>query len=372
MKDPRIRELAHNLINYSCDLKPGEKVLIEVNGFETPLTVALIEEAYQAGGIPFVSIKQGEIQAALLNSCTEDQIRAIGEYEAARMKDMDAYIGIRINDNSYEMSEVPQEKLAIYDKLWMHPVHHQIRVPDTKWVILRYPNHSMAQLAAMPTAKFEDYYFSVCNLDYSRMDAAMEPLVQLMNKTDRVKITGQNVNLEFSIKDIPAVKCSGRANIPDGEVYTAPVKDSINGEITYNIPSSYQGVVYENIHFVFENGKIVKAEAGVNTERLNQILDSDPGARYIGEWSLGLNPNINRPIYDILFDEKIAGSFHLTPGACYDDADNGNQSVVHWDLVYVQTPAAGGGEIWFDDVLVRKDGRFVLPELFGLNPENLK
>ena len=372
MKDPRINQLAKNLINYSCDLQKGEKILIEVNSMEIPLTVALIEEAYKAGGIPFVTIKQGEVQEALLKQCTKEQMAAIGKYEAARMNDMDAYVSIRSNNNSYELADVPAEKMELFNKYWSHPVHHEIRVPKTKWVILRYPNHSMAQLANMPTHRFEDYYFDVCNLDYSKMDKAMDPLVELMNNTDQVRVKGKTCDLTFSIKDIPAVKCAGKCNIPDGEVYTAPVKNSINGEITYNTASPYQGLVFENIHFVFENGKIVKADAGVNTERLNQILDMDEGSRYVGEWALGVNPNVKAPIYDILFDEKIGGSFHLTPGACYDDAYNGNVSVNHWDLVYIQTPEYGGGEIWFDDVLVRKDGRFVLPELQGLNPENLK
>lgn len=372
MKDPRIYELAKNLINYSCHLQKGEKILIELNGLQTPLAVALVEEAYRAGGVPFVTIKQGEIQEALLKDCSKEQLQMIAGYEAARMKDMDAYVAVRSNLNSYELADVPAEKTELFNKYWTEPVHSKIRVPDTKWVILRYPNHSMAQLANMPTHRFEDYYFEVCNLDYSKMSRAMEPLVELMNKTDRVKLTGKSCDLEFSIKDIPAVKCAGECNIPDGEVYTAPVKDSINGEITYNTASPYQGKVFENVHLVFENGKIVDAEAGADTERLNKILDMDEGSRYVGEWALGLNPNITAPIYDILFDEKISGSFHLTPGCCYDDADNGNKSANHWDLVYIQTPEYGGGEVWFDDVLVRKDGLFVLPELLALNPENLK
>ncbi len=372
MKDPRYQELAHNLIHYSCSLQKGEKVLIEANGFEVPLTTALIDEAYKAGGVPFVTMKQGEIQEALLRGASKEQLKQIGKYEAERMKDMDAYIGVRSNFNSYELADLPQEQVELYDKYWMHPVHHEIRVPKTKWVILRYPNHSMAQLAQMPTHRFEDYYFEVCNLDYSKMSKAMDNLVALMERTNKVKITGPKVNLEFSINSIPAIKCDGKCNIPDGEVYTAPVRDSVNGEITYNTPSLYQGVVYDNIHFCFENGKIVKAEAGVNTDRLNKILDSDEGARYIGEFAIGVNPNVTKPIFDILFDEKIMGSFHFTPGASYDDAYNGNKSVIHWDLVNIQTPEYGGGEISFDDVVIRKDGMFVVDELLCLNPENLK
>ncbi|MDD2568734.1 MAG: aminopeptidase [Clostridia bacterium] len=372
MKDPRINELAKNLINYSTNLQKGEKILIETIGHEIPLTVALIEETYKAGGQPFVTLKQGDIQAALLKNATKEQLQQIGAYEAERMKDMDAYVAIRINDNSFEMAEIPSAQMQLYKQHWSHPVHHEIRVPHTKWVILRYPNHSMAQMANMPTDSFEDFYFSVCNLDYAKMAEAMTPLVELMNKTHRVQLKGPKLDLSFEITDIPAVKCAGKCNIPDGEVYTAPVKNSLNGHICYNTPALHDGITFENITFEFKDGKILKAEAGSNTKRLNEILESDEGARYIGEFALGLNPNIEKPIFDTLFDEKIRGSFHLTPGACYDDAYNGNKSIIHWDLVHIQTPEYGGGEIYFDDVLVRKDGLFVLPELEGLNPENLR
>lgn len=202
------------------------------------------------------------------------------------------------------------------------------------------------------------------------MSDAMNPLVDLMNKTDKVHILAKDTDLTFSIKGIPAVKCDGACNIPDGEVYTAPVKDSVNGVISYNVPSIENGFRFENVRLEFKDGKIIKATAN-NSDKANALFDTDEGARYVGEFALGVNPYVTKAIGDILFDEKISGSFHFTPGCCYDDAPNGNKSAVHWDLVLCQTPEFGGGEIWFDDVLVRKDGRFVLPELFGLNPENL-
>ena len=229
----------------------------------------------------------------------------------------------------------------------------------------------MAQLANMSTEAFENFYFDVCNLDYAKMDRAMGPLEALMNRTDKVRLVAPGTDLTFSIKGIGAKKCSGHRNIPDGEVFTAPVRDSINGTIAYNTPSIYSGITFENMVFTFENGRIVKAESN-DTQRLNEILDMDEGARYIGEFSLGFNPHILHPMKDILFDEKIAGSLHFTPGQAYEETDNGNRSSVHWDLVLIQRPEYGGGEIWFDDVLIRKDGLFVIPELEQLNPEHLK
>lgn len=370
MKDSRFTKLAHNLINYSCNLKENEKVLIEGIGDCLPLVKELIKEAYKAKAIPLVTLKNKEVDRELLLNCSEEQLELMAKYESSRMKDMDAYIGIRAGNNTAETSDVPSEKLSLYNRLFSEPVHGKIRVPKTKWVILRYPNYSMAQAANMSTEAFEDYYFNVCNLDYSVMSKAMDNLVELMNKTDKVRIIAEGTDLSFSIKDIPAVKCSGEMNIPDGEVYTAPVKNSVNGVITYNTPSLYQGFTYENVKLTFKDGKIIEATCN-DTEKINKVFDMDEGARYVGEFSLGVNPYISEPMKDILFDEKITGSIHFTPGSCYDDAYNGNQSALHWDLVQIQRPEYGGGEIYFDNVLIRKDGRFVIEELKALNPENL-
>lgn len=371
MTDPRIEKLAKNLVNYSCEVKPGEKVLIEAKGFELPLTKALVNEVYKAGGLPFVTVKNDEITRALLNGCSEAQIRLMAEFELARMKQMDAYIGVRVAENSNELGDIPDEKMKIYNKLFQEPVHSEQRVEHTKWVVLRYPNSSMAQMAEMSTEAFEDFYFNVCNLDYSKMSKAMDNLVKFMGRADRVRITGKNTDLSFSIKGMPPRKCEGKRNIPDGELFTAPLKTSVNGIISYNTPAKYQGFTYENITLEFKDGKIIKATAN-NTEKINKIFDTDEGARYVGEFSLGFNPYIEKPMKDTLFDEKIKGSLHFTPGSCYDECNNGNKSAIHWDLVFIQRPEYGGGDVWFDDVLIRRDGIFVPEELHCLNPENLK
>lgn len=365
--DPRIKILAKNLVNYSCKVQPGERVLIHGIGTAPELLVKqIVQEVYDAGGLPFVDLESTRIQRQILLQASKEQFELMAKWEAMRMNDMDAYIGIRGTENAGELSDVPHDQMELYMKYYSHPVHHDIRVPKTKWVVLRYPNYAMAQLANMSLDAFEDFYFSVCNLDYAQMSKAMDPLKELMEKTDKVRIVGPGTDLNFSIKDIPVVKCDGGRNIPDGEVYTAPVKDSVNGTLAYNAPALYQGFTYENISFTFKEGKIIEAEAN-DSNRLNQILDTDEGARYIGEFSLGVNPNLHKPMKDTLFDEKIGGSFHFTPGNDYKEASNGNQSAIHWDLVCIQTPEYGGGEIYFDDVLIRKDGKFVLDELKALN-----
>ena len=310
-----------------------------------------------------------EITREVLMGCRREQAEFINECQLAQMKGMQAYIAIRAGNNSAELSDVPSENLNMYSRITTPTLDY--RVNHTKWVILRYPNPSMAQLAGQSLDAFEDFYFDVCTLDYAKMNRAMDALAALMEKTDNVKIKGPGTDLSFSIKGIPAVKCAGECNIPDGEVYTAPVRESMNGIISYNTPSEEQGFTYENIVFEIKNGKIVDAKAN-NNERINQLLNTDEGARYFGEFAIGVNPYVLEPMKDTLFDEKIAGSFHLTPGAAYEDAFNGNKSAVHWDLVMIQRPEYGGGEIYFDDVLIRKDGLFVIPELECLNLENLK
>lgn len=370
--DNRIIQLAKNLVSHSCRVEKGEKVLIEVFG-ETPknLAKALVDEIYKVGGLPFVTLKDQAVTRAMLKGSSQEQMELMAKYELERMKDMDCYIGIRGSDNTAEFSDIADDKMRLYSEVFMTPVHMKERVNNTRWVVLRYPNNSMAQLANTSLESFEDFYFDVCCLDYSKMEKAMDSLSNLLEKSDKVRITGPGTDLTFSIKGIPSVKCFGRRNIPDGELYTAPVKDSVNGVISYNTPSVYEGVTFENIVFEFKDGKIIKATSN-NTEKLNEILNSDDGARYIGEFSFGLNPYILKPMKDTLFDEKISGSIHLTPGQAYKMADNGNKSSVHWDLVLIQRAEFGGGEIWIDDVLVRKDGEFVLEELKALNPENLK
>ncbi|MEK8131919.1 aminopeptidase [Paenibacillus filicis] len=373
MRDPRLHTLARNIVQYSLDVQPGEKVLIEMSGIrDTELASSLVEEVYARGGRPFVDLIDMQVHAALLTGATQEHLEDWSNMDLERMKGMDCYVAVRASDNVSELSDVPAEKMKLYKQIYSKPVHMEERVKRTRWVVLRYPNASMAQLAGMSTKRFEDFYFDVCNLDYAAMSSAMDPLQELMNRTDKVRIVGPGAtDISFSIKGIGSVKCCGRRNIPDGELYTAPVRDSVNGVIAYNTPSIYTDVTFENITFRFENGKIVEATSN-ETQRLNDILDSDEGARYIGEFSLGFNPHISTPMKDTLFDEKIDGSLHFTPGQAYEQADNGNRSSVHWDLVLIQRPEYGGGEVYFDDRLIRKDGRFVIPELEGLNPENLK
>ena len=364
MQDERFDKLAKILVEYSIRLKRNETVLIEAFDIPDEMTAALIRAARDAGGVPFAQVYHARVNRALALEASDRQLNIMASHELARMKKMNAYIAMRGSHNITELADVPAEKMQLIGKK-MRPVQDQ-RVKRTKWVVLRWPTPSMAQLAGMSTEAFEDFFFDVCTLDYRKLQPGMKALKALMEKTDRVQIKGPGTDLNFSIKGIPAVICGGDRNIPDGEVFTAPVKDSVEGQLTFNAPSIYQGTAFDGIQLSFKRGKIVEA-SGNETEKLNKILDSDTGARYIGEFSLGFNPRVFQPMRDILFDEKIAGSFHFTPGQAYEEADNGNRSQVHWDMVSIQRPDYGGGEIYFDGKLIRKNGEFLPKQLRSLN-----
>ena len=371
MLDPRMKKLADLLVGYSCNVQPGENVLIDAIDIpHVEMVTALVDRVVEAGGTPYVEIKQARVIRALHRNATEAGMKLLAERDLEFMKDMQCYIALRGGQNITETSDVPDEKTKIVQEFWQRPVMDQ-RVNHTKWVVLRWPTPAMAQLAGTSTEQFEDFYFDVCTLDYAKMALAEESLKDRMMKTDRVRLKGPlDTDLTFSIKGIPAIPCVGDRNIPDGEVFTAPVRDSVNGVIHFNAGTIYNGKPYDDIRLVFKDGKIMEA-TGSDTKALNATLDTDDGARYIGEFSLGFNPHIKQAMRDILFDEKIAGSIHFTPGRAYQEADNGNRSKIHWDMVLIQTPEFGGGEIYFDDELIRKDGRFVPEYLNCLNPENL-
>ena len=366
MTDPRTTQLAQNLIRHSCSVKPGEHVLLEIIDAPDEIAIELIRAVREAGGHPHINIRHSRITREMFAGATDDQYASIAGFELAEMEKMDAYIAIRGGHNSFENSSVPAERMALAQK-HMRAVHNR-RVCHTKWCVLRWPNPSMAQGAGMSTESFEDFYFRCCLADYASLRVAMDKLAARMMATDKVHIVGPGTDLTFSIKGMPALPCDGILNIPDGEVYTAPVRDSVNGTVTYTAPTVFQGIPFDGICLTFKDGKIVEARCNGNDAALNKILDTDDGARFIGEFALGVNPFILQPMRDILFDEKIAGSFHFTPGNAYENCDNGNRSQVHWDLVCIQRADYGGGEIYFDGELIRKDGIFVDPELAILNP----
>ncbi len=369
MHDLRFNKLAKVLVEYSTALKKGDHVLLDMIEVPDEFTVELMRAVRAAGAIPIVEARHGKINREIQMGTTPEHARLLCDVELYRMKKMQAYIAVRGGLNANESADVPPALSAMFART-IRPLLNY-RVNKTRWVVLRWPTPSMAQAANMSTEAFEHFFFQVCTMDYRKMAKAMLPLEKRLKTADHVHIKGPGTDLSFSIKGIGAKCCNGRLNIPDGEVFSCPIKDSVNGILQYNTPTVYAGTRFENIRLAFKDGRIVEATSN-NTKRLNEILDTDPGARYIGEFSLGFNPYILSPMCDTLFDEKIAGSLHFTPGQAYELADNGNRSAVHWDMVLIQRPEYGGGEIWFDGELIRKDGRFMPKDLRGLNPEKLK
>ncbi|HEX2768079.1 MAG TPA: aminopeptidase [Geobacteraceae bacterium] len=365
MQDPRVKELAGVLVNYSTRVKKGDVVLISASGFEA---APLVQELYtlcMERGAAYVEYEftVPEINRHFYNKATKRQLSYFPEHKLDFMEKATVYIAISAGENSMVMAQANQANMIAWSKV-VRPIIDQ-RVKHTRWVITRYPTHGAAQEARMSLQEYEDYLFSACCIDWNTESKKQEKLKRLMDKADRVRIIAADTDLSFSIRGMPGIKCDGRYNIPDGEVFTAPVRDSVEGYITYNCPTLYQGKEFNSIRLEFTKGRIVKASAPGMDQFLNKVLDTDEGARYIGEFSIGVNPGITQPMRNILFDEKIFGSIHFTPGQCYDECDNGNRSAVHWDMVKI---LKGDGEIRFDDQPIQKDGRFVHKDLLALNP----
>lgn len=369
MTDPRYTKLARLLVQYSTRVKPGDRVLLDMIDVPDEFTVELMRAVRAARGIPLVEVRHTRVTREILRGTNEKHAALVRDLELARMKRVQVYLALRGSPNISENSDVPSDRMSLYARLTRPVLNY--RVNKTRWCVLRWPSPSMAQSAGMSTEAFENLYFDVCTLDYRKMARAMVPLYRRMKQADQVHLKGPGTDLTFSIKGIGAKMCEGLLNIPDGEVFSCPVKNSVNGVIQFNTPTIYSGTKFENVRLEFKNGKVITATSN-NSKRLNEILDTDPGARYVGEFSLGFNPHILNPMCDILFDEKIAGSLHFTPGQAYEVCDNGNRSAVHWDMVLIQRKDWGGGEVWFDGELIRKDGLFLPKDLRPLNPQNLK
>ncbi|MGH7953557.1 MAG: aminopeptidase [Limisphaerales bacterium] len=369
MTDPRYKKLAKLLVNYSTQIKKSDRALLDMMDVPDEFSLELMRAVRAVGGMPLIEVRHTRISREIVRETNEKHAALIRDVELFRMKKVQAYIAIRGSANASENSDVPSDRMSLYSRV-ARPVQ-DYRVNKTRWCVLRWPTPSMAQAAGMSTESFENLYFDVCTMDYAKMARAMVPLEKRMKRADKVHLKSPGTDLTFSINGLGAIMCKGTHNIPDGEVFSCPLKNSVNGVIQFNAPTIYSGTKFENVRLEFQNGKIIKATAN-HSKRLNEILDTDAGARYVGEFSLGFNPFILNPMCDILFDEKIAGSLHFTPGQAYEECDNGNRSAVHWDMVLIQRKDWGGGEVWFDGELIRKDGIFLPKDLKPLNPANLK
>ena len=371
--DERLDKLARLLLNYSLELRRGE--LFEINAAlpAKPLIKSLMRAALDVGAAPFVKLTDDELERLSFSYIDPDrpeEAQAVFEkqlvWENAYWDQMAAHVDIGVDENDAELSAVDVRARTLYRNA-RRALRDKI-IDERRWVYLHWPTFADAQKAGMCFDDFYEFFLNAALVDYEAMARGMEPLVRLMEQTNDVRIVGPDTELTFSIAGIPVRPCHGQRNIPDGEVYTAPVLDSVNGHIRYNTAAMRYGRRFMNPRLVLRNGHIDEASCDGDSAAFAEMLDADEGARYIGEFALGVNNAVTKAIGNTLYDEKIGGSFHLTPGCCYAEADNGNRSQLHLDIVCIQTAAYGGGEIWFDGRLVRKDGLFTLPELQGLNP----
>ncbi len=362
----KLKELASLIVNYSIRVEKAERVLITTQSLETREFVSyLIEEIYKNGGVPCLKINDPILGARLAEKNNEGRIELLKKIQENEVELFDSFINIRYATNDYENKNVSGEMSKKLSQALLPS--SDVRVNQRKWVLLNYPSLLDSYKAKMTSTEFMEFALRVMTVNYKSMSELIKPLKKLMDKTDKVRIVSPGTDITFSIKEMGSIPCVGEMNIPDGELYSAPVKNSVNGTITYNTPSPYQGRVYNHVSLEFKDGKIINATCDDDNEKLNEIFNTDEGARYVGEFSLGFNPEILYPMGDILYDEKILGSIHFTPGQAYKDCYNGNDSGIHWDMVLIQRKDYGGGEIYFDDVLIRKDGMFVLEELKPLN-----
>ena len=325
-----LENVAKTIITHSLKLKENDNLAIYVRGSsQKPLQKAVEDYAKACNINVRVLFESVEDYAKLWNGNNSNAIEERIEQESELYTWADGILLLRCEPKV----KVSLEKNPLYAK-YQKIVHTELRLRK-KWCLCELPNKDSSILAGVPLEEYLNIFISACSLDYDKMRADMKPLIEKMEKSSHVHILANNTDLKFDITDMPVIACTGECNLPDGEVYTAPIKNSVNGYITYNVKSTKNGVTFENIHLEFKDGKIVEAycDGKENAKLLNEILDSDEGARYIGEFAVGFNDKITKPLNNILFDEKIMGSIHFTPGACYEDCDNGNRSSVHWDLV---------------------------------------
>lgn len=359
------KQLAEKILSFSCELKEGQNVMLQLIGLNgVGLIRALAETAREMKAHPFVQINDTEVQRTLMEKGDGDFWKNQAQTDQLPlMKKMDAFVGVRASLNIYELSQVSKKANKAYSDHFLQPVHFEERVNNTNWVVLRYPSESFAMNARMPTRDFRDFYYRSCLLDYRELAEAMKPLEERLRGTDMIRLEGEGTDIEFSVKGQNWIPCFGKRNIPDGELFSAPLLSSVNGHITY-APSVYQGKPFDYVKLEVRDGVVIDFDSS-NNEQLEEILDTDDGARRFGEFSFGLNPVIASPMRDILFDEKIYGSNHLTLGNDYEIAPNGNESNIHWDLVCI------GADVYLDGEKIREGRQFVTEDLQGLNPEAL-
>lgn len=367
MIDIRLARLADTIIDYSLNIQPGERVLIESSKNCSEMLKYMIRKIADRGAIPLVQLNETTLRASLITNGSVEQFKLMEKHQRSILSDVDVYINMLDSDNSFDMSSVPSDKRKIYQEYYFKPINFEIIIPNKRWITVEYPSVAAANRFCMNSNEFEDYFFKAVNCDYADLSRKMNKLKELMDKTKSIKISALETEFYLETGGNPAAICDGKINIPDGEIFLGPKPDSASGEIKFNTPSKYMGSIFNDLKLTFVNGKLIKAITSSNQKKLDEIVNTDEGSRFIGEFAIGTNSSITVPTNNIIFDEKICGSFHIALGASHHLSDNGNVSAIHWDIVQMLTKKYGGGSIYFDNELIQKDGIFVTEELKQLN-----
>lgn len=366
MNDPRLANLARLIVRHSLMLKPGENLLIDAIEECDQLIIAVLAAVREVGGNSYVLHQSLPVSRAWLKGATDANLLYWYKQTLPLRREADCYLCVRGQDNAFELADIPPETMQKYGALTLK-LRLEGNKPGVRTTLIRFPSKSLAQQSGMSTEGFTDYFYRACALNYPVLQREMEMLKAALDSASEVRIVAPGTELTFSIAGIMCGISAGTWNIPDGEAAMEIVRESANGRIAYNIPSNHLGHVYRDIVLEFRKGRVVHVE-GSSRERMEAILDTDEGARYVGEFAIGVNPYLRHHITDTLFDEKMAGSLHFTPAGT---DRNGVRSLVHWDIIQSHLPYYGGGEIFLDGKLWRKDGLFVDEILVRLNPDEL-
>jgi len=367
MKDPRIEKLAELLVNYSVAVKPGDRVVIQGQTIGEPMMRAVFASVLHAGGNPIVLPSLLGTEEMMYRYGNDDQLQYVHEPQKVIMSTYDARIYVLADENTRELSNVDPAKIAMRTRSrteLMKIMMQRSAAGELRWVVAPYPTNSLAQDADMSLTDYEDFVYQACMPDmddpigyWRRFSDWQQKIVAWLEGKERVRVIGHETDLTMSIRGRRFINCNGQVNMPDGEVFTGPVEDSMQGHVYFSFPAIENGHEVSGIRLHFENGQVVEAKAEKNQEFLLKMIGTDEGSRRVGEFAIGTNTGITKFTREILFDEKIGGTFHMALGAAYPETGAVNESAVHWDMI---CDLRDGGEIWVDDVLLHKNGKFVV------------
>ena len=367
MIDPRISNLAKILVNYSTEVQPGEKVLLRGTVLSLPLVQETYREIIHAGGFPLVILQDETLEEIFLREANEEQLQYVPEPMKLILGSYDCLINIRGARNSRALSGVDPKRQSIVqsaNRELMNLYMKRTAEGSFKWTTTLYPTAAHAQDADMSVSDFEDFVFGACHADkadpsgeWRAISAKQQKLVDWLAGKERVVIKGPNIDMQLSIKDRTFINSDGKKNMPSGEIFTGPVEESVNGWVKFSFPAIVAGREVNGVHLIFENGKVIQATAEKNEAFLLQMLDTDEGAKFLGEFAIGTNEGIQQFTKSILYDEKIAGTIHMALGNGYPETGSKNVSAIHWDMI---CEMRDGGDIFIDDELFYRSGKFMI------------